>query len=105
MNPAEEFKDVYEPTIFNESQIERKSKSGKTFNMTLIDSAGEFKQVTRGHDIVVDGWAGAPYPHPYPMPLSHTQKKTSKTLIFALFDSCPWIDRRTNGPMDGQSLL
>ena len=44
-----------------------------------------FKQVTRGHNIVVDGWAGASYPNSYPMLISHT-KKTSKTLIFALFD-------------------
>ena len=34
-----------------------------------------YKQVTRGHNIVVDGWAGAsnPYPHPKPHPIKkHT---------------------------------
>ena len=52
------------------------------------------KQVTRGHNIVADGWAGAANPHPHPMlhptPLptqTHTQK-ASKTLVFPLFDSC-----------------
>ena len=55
------------------------------------------EQVTRGHNIVAEGWAGASYPHPYPMPLSQTQKKTSKTLNFALFVS---TDQRTNGPTD-----
>ena len=52
------------------------------------------KQVTRGHNIVADGWAGAANPHPHPTPhptplptQTHTQK-ASKTLIFTLFDSC-----------------
>ena len=57
--------------------------------------------MTRGHNIVADGWAGAynPYPHPKPPPtLKHTQK-ASKTLVFPLFDSCSptdgWTDGRT----------
>ena len=42
------------------------------------------KQVTRGQNIVADGWAGASNfnPHPNPPPtLEHTQK-VSKTLVF-----------------------
>ena len=41
------------------------------------------RQVTRGHNIVADGWARASNPHPHPNPpntLKHTQKE-SKTLI------------------------
>ena len=55
--------------------------------------------MTRGHNTVADGWAGAanPHPHPtlHPTPLptqTHTQK-ASKTLIFPLFDSCLWTDQ------------
>ena len=55
-----------------------------------------------GHNIVADGWAGAANPHPHPTPLptplptqTHTQK-ASETLVFPLFDSCSWTDRRTN---------
>ena len=58
------------------------------------------KQVTRGHNIVADGWAGAstPHPHPMPPPPTHIPKKTSKTLVFPLFDS--WV---TDGPTDGRT--
>ena len=57
------------------------------------------KQVTRGHNIVANGWAGASNPHPYTMPPTHTQEP-SKTFIFTLFYSCPRTERRTNGPTD-----
>ena len=60
------------------------------------------KQVTRGHNIVADGWAGAWNPYPYPPPPyadSHTQ-----TII-----TDGWTDGLTDGHMDrrmdGQSLL
>ena len=46
-----------------------------------------YQQVTRGHNIVADGWAGASNPHPHPNPpppLKHTPNK-SKTLVFPLF--------------------
>ena len=58
----------------------------------------EKKQVTPGHNIVADGWAGASNPHPHPNPpptLKHTQK-VSKTLVFPLFNSMT-PDRRTDG--------
>ena len=64
------------------------------------------QQVTRGHNIVADGWAGASNPHPHPNPhptLKHMQK-VSKTVIFLLFDSIT-TDQRTDGWTDGQSLL
>ena len=68
------------------------------------------EQVTRGPNIVADGWAGASNPHPYPnlLPtLKHTQK-VSKTLVFPRFNSMTLdgpTDQRTNGLTDGQSLL
>ena len=63
------------------------------------------EQVTRGHNIVADGWAGAsnPRPHPNPPPtLKHTQKsiENARFPTFKLDDPGP-TDRRT----DGQSLL
>ena len=51
------------------------------------------KQVTRGHNIVANGWAGASNPHPHPNP--HTQN-ISETLVFPLFDLII-----TNGQTDG----
>ena len=48
------------------------------------------QQVTWGHNIVADGWAGAAYPTPHPTPLpTQTQAQTaSKTLVFPLLDFC-----------------
>ena len=76
------------------------------------------KQVTRGHNTVADGWAGAsnPHPHPNPHPTHKHTQKVSKTLVFPLFDSIimdgptdGWtdqrMDQRTDGQTDGQSLL
>ena len=62
------------------------------------------KQLTRGHNIVADGWAGAfnPHPHPNPLPtLKHTQK-VSKTLVFPRFNSMT-PDGRTDRPTDGRT--
>ena len=56
------------------------------------------KQVTRGHNIVADGWAEASNPHPHPNPpptLKHTQK-VSETLVFTLF----YPITMTDGPTD-----
>ena len=64
------------------------------------------KQVTPGHNIVADGWAGASKPHPHPNPHSPTHKhtqKVSKTLVFPLFDSITMTDGRTNGRTDKAS--
>ena len=57
-----------------------------------------WKQVMRGHNIVVDGWAGASILPPIPHAPTHTQQ-LSKTVIYALFDSCP----RTDGPTNGRT--
>ena len=60
------------------------------------------KQVTRGHNIVADGWAGASNPHPHPDPpptLKHTQK-VSKMLVSPLFNSVTMMDQRTDGLTD-----
>ena len=65
--------------------------------------------MTRGHNIVADGWAGAANPHPHPMPYptlfptqTHTQK-ASKTLVCPLFDSWSRTDRRTDRRTDKAS--
>ena len=66
----------------------------------------ENKQVTRGHNIVADGWAGVanphpqPTPHPIPTPSQTPAQKASKTLVLPLLDSCS----RTNGPTDKASF-
>ena len=60
------------------------------------------KQVTRGHNIVADGWAGASNLHPYPVtPNKHTQK-VSKTLVIPLFHSMT-SDRHTDGWTNGRT--
>ena len=67
----------------------------------------KLKQVTRGHNIVADGWAGASNPHPHPMPPhQHTYpKKYLKRSFFHFSTRGLRTDRRTDGPTDGQSLL
>ena len=61
------------------------------------------KQVTQGHNIVADGWAGAsnPQPNPNPHP-SHTNihKKYPKRLFFHLSTQSLPTNKRTNGPTD-----
>ena len=44
------------------------------------------EQVTRGHNIVADGWAGASNPHPHPDPPQHSNihNKSSK--------DCTWSE-------------
>ena len=42
---------------------------GAVFEVTKSGGAKN-KQVTRGHNIVADGWAGASNPQPHPKPLS-----------------------------------
>ena len=57
------------------------------------------EQVTRGHNIVADGWAGASKPHPHPKApptLKHTQK-VSKMLVF---NSITMTDQRTDRRTD-----
>ena len=77
------------------------------------------EQVTRGHNIVADGWAGAanPYPHPTPHPTpfsiqSHTfnHKKLLKRSCLQTDGQTDrktdgWTDRQTYGGTDGESLL
>ena len=66
----------------------------------------ENKQVTRGHNIIADGWAGASNPHPHPRP-PHTHSHThtiapaaSKMRVFAFSTRSSRTDRRTDGPTD-----
>ena len=62
------------------------------------------KRVTRGHNIVVDGWAGASDPGPHPNShLTHKHShKVSKMLVFSTFglDHYEWTDQWTNGRTD-----
>ena len=60
--------------------------------------------MTRGHNIVADGWAGASNSHPHLTPIPHTQtQKASKTLVFSLIDSLTQTDGPTDGPTDGRT--
>ena len=54
----------------------------------MIANSEPCKQVTRDHNIVPDGWAGAanPHPHPTPLPTQTHSQNASKTLVFPLFD-------------------
>ena len=59
------------------------------------------KEVTRGHNIVADGWAGASNTHPHPKPHSIHKLtiKESKTLIVLIFNGP--MDQGTNRQSDG----
>ena len=56
------------------------------------------QQVTRGHNIVADGWAGASNPHPHPTPTPHLNlhKKYLKCSFFHFPTQLP----QTEGPTD-----
>ena len=72
------------------------------FLFDSMENWKELKQVTRGHNIVADGWAGVSNPNPPPnllQTLKHTQK-VSKMLVFPRFNSVT-----PDGRTDGQSLL
>ena len=80
-------------------------KSGMDFgeNRKGTESKRAIKQVTRGHNIVADGWAGASNPHPYPIPLpTLTHTKSIKNARFPTFqlDDPGRTDGRTDGPTD-----
>ena len=61
------------------------------------------KQVTRGHNIVAEGWAGASNPHLHPMPPTNTHKKHLKRLFFH-FSTCALLtDGRTNRQTNGRT--
>ena len=62
--------------------------------------------MTRGHNIVADGWAANPHtrltPNPTPLPTqTHTQKACFPTLQLMLTDGL--TDQPTNGPTDGRT--
>ena len=65
------------------------------------------KQVTRGHNIVADRWAGASNPHPHPNAHPDTHKHTQKVFNMTTLgldhhgrtNRPP--DQRTNGLTDG----
>ena len=66
-----------------------------------------FQQVTRGHNIVADGWAGASNPHQHPnLPptLKFTQKVSKLKRSFPRFSArSPWqTDGWPNGRMNGR---
>ena len=66
----------------------------------------QLKQVTRGHNIVADGWAEAANPDTRPTPhqtafqiQTHTQKASKRS--FSHFSTC--VHRLMDGPTDGQT--
>ena len=63
------------------------------------------QQVTRGHNIVADGWAGASNPHPHPMPPhQHTYpKKHLKCSFFHFSTRALRTDRQADGRTNGQT--
>ena len=73
-------------------------KVDRKFTSEGIHSPRKRKQVTRGHNIVANGWAGASNPHPHPNP-PQTYAKGIKKRSFSHFST------RAHGPTDGQSLL
>ena len=44
----------------------------------------EIEQVTRGHNIVADGWAGAANPHPHPTPYPTPFPKQTHTVFLVI---------------------
>ena len=77
------------------------------FGVEFLKNGSEIKQVTQGHNIVADGWAGAsnPQPHPNTTPLQHTHTYTNCGIINARFsrfrlehDDLNMADKQTNGP-------
>ena len=85
--------------------------------LTFRSSLEQIEQVTRGHNIVADGWAGAsnPQPHPNPTPnhlyhnITHPQTHTKTTaelqyhkyMFFAFSTRAWWTDGWTNGETNG----
>ena len=89
-------------------KIRKRILANKTSFLNEANKILGMKQVTRGHNIVADGWAGACNPHPHPRPPhshSNTQIITtaaSKMRVFALFNSII-TDGRTNGRTNGRT--
>ena len=60
-------------------------------------------QVTRGHNIVEDGWAGAYNPPPHPLPYRHIHQHMKLNELSARFYTfLPGNCRLKDGPTDGQ---
>ena len=108
---------VFSWLFFCESEQGSKKYWFKTFNLTgffltifeekkilifflLFEYSS--KQVTRGHNIVADGLAGASNPNSNPnsQPTHKHTQKVSKTLIFSISTRSLQTDRRTKGPRD-----
>ena len=63
--------------------------------MQCLEEKVTYKQVTRGHNIVADGWAGAsnPHPHPMPPPPTHIPKLVIQGSHMVSGTRCPaWSD-------------
>ena len=61
------------------------------------------KQVTRGHNIVADGWAKASSPNLYPNPQPTYKQKKHTCFPSSQFDDPRPIDGRTNGQTNGRT--
>ena len=58
--------------------------------------------MTRGHDIVANGWAGASNPNPHLTPFP-TQTHTQKALKRSFFHFLSCVHGPTDGSMDGRT--
>ena len=74
---------------------EKTQRTSSTFNDAFLP-----KQVTGGHNILADRWAGASNLHPHPYLDPHTQTYTNKYQERSFSHFLTW-SLRTNEPTDG----
>ena len=93
----EERKKNEEVLIARCQELEAEAQQLKRVIQVKDEEAKVIQQVTLGHDIVADGWAGVSnyYSYPRPHSIHKRTKKESKTLICPLFYSIT-TDRRTD---------
>ena len=66
----------------------------------MEESEEDEKQVTRDHEIVADGWAGASNPNPHPKSPTHMHKKHLKRSFPHFFTH---VHGPTDRPTDGRT--
>ena len=113
--------------VFNECVTERQTnrptdkayyRDARTHLKSKVknETDKEKEQVTRGHNIIRDGWAGESNPHPHPNHTSNPLSKHSHTnntncsIISTRFsrfqperDNSSVTDQRTDGRTDGRT--
>ena len=85
---------LYRPEdVFHRFSIYKVSASKASITIFFCYTKALSKQVTRGHNVIADMWAGAANQRPFPQ--TNTQKAFN-TLIFLLLDLHSWMDQRTD---------